>query len=138
MFDIGFGEILFFGIIVIIVLGPERLPEAIRFLARLRSKFITFKQHISSTLENELELNQLKNELNLEISNVKELELKLQKYLAELNEGQILPQHRYYAVDDFETYIPFNNKFVLEHLMSWSCFHLDIGKNLEHQEHSSN
>ena len=30
MFDIGFSELLLFGVIALIVLGPEKLPQAAR------------------------------------------------------------------------------------------------------------
>ena len=33
MFDFGLGELLLVGIVALIVLGPERLPEAARYKA---------------------------------------------------------------------------------------------------------
>ena len=34
MLDVGFSELLVFGVIALLVLGPEKLPEAARFAAK--------------------------------------------------------------------------------------------------------
>jgi len=50
MFDIGFFELVLIGIVSLVVLGPERLPSAIRtvslWVGRLRRSFNTIKQDI--------------------------------------------------------------------------------------------
>ena len=50
MFDIGFFELVLIGIVSLVVLGPERLPGAIRtvslWVGRLRRSFNTIKQDI--------------------------------------------------------------------------------------------
>ena len=50
MFDIGFTELLLVGIVALLVLGPERLPEAIRstsrLLHRLRASFNSLQREL--------------------------------------------------------------------------------------------
>ena len=55
MFDIGFLEMLLVGVVGLLVLGPERLPTAIRtaslWIGRLRRSFNTIKAEISRELK---------------------------------------------------------------------------------------
>jgi sec-independent protein translocase protein TatB len=57
MFDIGFAEMLVVGVVGLLVLGPERLPTAIRtaslWLGRLRRSFNSIKSEISRELNAE-------------------------------------------------------------------------------------
>lgn len=57
MFDIGFQEILMVSVLALLVMGPERLPEAIRtgslWLAKIRRSFSQMKEEI----ENEVGIN---------------------------------------------------------------------------------
>ena len=50
MFQIGFIEILFIGLIVLLLFGPERLPEIskiiIKSTTRLKRKFSSFREDI--------------------------------------------------------------------------------------------
>ena len=50
MFQIGFIEILFIGLIILLLFGPERLPEIskiiIKNLTRLKRKFSSFREDI--------------------------------------------------------------------------------------------
>lgn len=125
MFDVGFSEIIFFGIIAIVVLGPEKFPEAIRYFTKLKRKFDVLKDDIQHSLKYELELNELKSELSAEIKNLKQLEKRLDHYLKHIDADQI-DQHTYFPVDNFKTPVPFNTKFILEHLMNWSCFKTNV------------
>ena len=54
MFDIGFAELLLLAVIALLVLGPERLPSAVRFtglwLGRIRRSF----QQVKNELEQEI------------------------------------------------------------------------------------
>ena len=62
MFDIGFAELLLLAVISLLVLGPERLPAAVRFtglwLGRIRRSF----QQVKTELERELNTAELKQE----------------------------------------------------------------------------
>ena len=50
MFQIGFIEILFIGLIILLLFGPERLPEIskiiIKNITRLKRKFSSFREDI--------------------------------------------------------------------------------------------
>ena len=50
MFDIGFPELLIVSVVALLVLGPERLPEALRrlglWISRLRRSFMNVKAEI--------------------------------------------------------------------------------------------
>lgn len=64
MFGLGMTEILLIAIIAIIVLGPDKLPEAMIKIARM---FNSAKKGISdakTTLDNELNISELKAEAN--------------------------------------------------------------------------
>ena len=66
MFDIGFIEILVVAIVGLLVLGPERLPEAIRtgssWLAKLRHGFNAIKADIERELGTDEIQTQLRSE----------------------------------------------------------------------------
>ncbi|MCB1690941.1 MAG: twin-arginine translocase subunit TatB [Halioglobus sp.] len=75
MFDIGFTELLLIGVVALLVIGPERLPETIRtaamWLKRIRRGFNEIKQEVQQELHNDAILQdlrktgeQLKNEAN--------------------------------------------------------------------------
>jgi sec-independent protein translocase protein TatB len=50
LFQIGFIEILFIGLIILLLFGPERLPEISKIIikntARLKRKFSSFREDI--------------------------------------------------------------------------------------------
>jgi sec-independent protein translocase protein TatB len=50
LFQIGFIEILFIGLIILLLFGPERLPEISKIIikntTRLKRKFLSFREDI--------------------------------------------------------------------------------------------
>ena len=75
MFDIGFAELVVVAVVGLLVIGPERLPEAIRtgsaWLNRFRRGFNDIKREIQQELHNDAVMQdlrktgeQLKNEAN--------------------------------------------------------------------------
>lgn len=64
MFDIGFGELVLVAVVALLVLGPERLPEAVRtgafWLRRLRRSVAAMK----AELEREFNATELKQDLH--------------------------------------------------------------------------
>ena len=70
MFDIGFFELLVILILSIIIFGPNRLPEVVRYFVltfkKLSSQFEEIKEDISQSLEIEETLLDEKNKKILE------------------------------------------------------------------------
>lgn len=64
MFDIGFAELIVIGIVGLLVIGPERLPEAVRtaslWLNRIRRGFNEIKHEIQQELHNDSVMKELR------------------------------------------------------------------------------
>ena len=64
MFDIGFAELILIGVVALLVIGPERLPEAIRtasmWLNRIRRGFNEIKQEVQQELQNDAVMHDLR------------------------------------------------------------------------------
>jgi len=86
MFNISFGEFLFFGIIALIILGPEKLLQT---LSSILIKYRKIKKHIDqlqTDLENELELIELKKIMQSELQKIKESEDQLKQQLFKMQQ----------------------------------------------------
>ena len=63
MFDIGFAELVIIAVISLLVIGPERLPDAIRtasaWLNRIRRGFNDIKQEVQQELHNDAVMKEL-------------------------------------------------------------------------------
>lgn len=66
MFDIGFTELLLIAIIGLVVLGPERLPGAIRTTAYWIGKIRGSFQNAKEELERELDVDGIKQQIHNE------------------------------------------------------------------------
>ena len=64
MFGMGFMEILLIAIVAIIALGPEKLPTAMVQIAKFINKFKTGIADAKTTLDNELNISEMKSEAN--------------------------------------------------------------------------
>src|SRR6056297_2831596 len=64
MFDIGFAELMVIGVVGLLVIGPERLPETIRtvsaWINRFRRGFESVKADVQRELHNDAVLQDLK------------------------------------------------------------------------------
>ncbi|MEM9313495.1 MAG: Sec-independent protein translocase protein TatB, partial [Pseudomonadota bacterium] len=64
MFDIGFAELLIIAVVSLLVIGPERLPSAIRtgsvWLNRFRRGFNEIKQEVQQELHNDEVMRELR------------------------------------------------------------------------------
>jgi sec-independent protein translocase protein TatB len=64
MFDIGFTELVIVAIVGLLVIGPERLPGAIRtgsaWLGRIRRGFNDIKREVEQELHNDAVMQELK------------------------------------------------------------------------------
>ena len=63
MFDIGFWELLLISVIGLVVLGPERMPVAIRTVRRWINNVKRFSEGVKSELSEELRIQELHNNL---------------------------------------------------------------------------
>lgn len=59
MFDIGFWELVIIGIIGLVVLGPERLPTAIRTVHAWISKVRSLSHTVQTEIKEELRIHEL-------------------------------------------------------------------------------
>ena len=66
MFDVGFWEFAFIGVIALIVVGPERLPGIAKTAGLYVGKLKQFVNNIQEDVKSELESDKLKEHLSLE------------------------------------------------------------------------
>lgn len=96
MFDIGFWELAFVAIIGLLVLGPERLPSALRGLQRGIQKIKTFGSSVQAELNHELRIKELHEHLRkAEQLDVDKLSPELQRSMAELRNAAAAVQRPY-------------------------------------------
>ncbi|MEE9334992.1 MAG: Sec-independent protein translocase protein TatB [Granulosicoccaceae bacterium] len=60
MFDVGFAEVMIIGVVALIVIGPERLPDVARKVGRWVAKIQRFIKGVRSDVSRELESGELK------------------------------------------------------------------------------
>lgn len=77
MFNVGISELFVFSIIALIILGPEKLPQAIRFIGQWYAKSKRFVGNIQNDIDRELRLSELKAQMDQEIEKIRALEKKL-------------------------------------------------------------
>ena len=64
MFGMGFTEILLIALVAIIALGPEKLPTTMVQIAKFINKFKSGLEDAKATLNNELNISEMKEEAN--------------------------------------------------------------------------
>lgn len=77
MLNIGMTEILVFGVIALLVLGPDKLPEAVRFVAQWYQKIKRTISNVQYDLDRELRISELRIQMQEEMQKIEELELKM-------------------------------------------------------------
>ncbi|WP_312051361.1 Sec-independent protein translocase protein TatB [Acinetobacter schindleri] len=85
MLNIGMTELLAFGVIALLVLGPDKLPEAVRFIGKWSTKIKRTVSNIQNDLDRELRLSELREQMQTELKRIQELEAKMQVQMADLN-----------------------------------------------------
>ena len=64
MFDVGFSELVLVGIVALLVIGPEQLPETVRtvmgWVNRIRRGFNEIKQEVQQELHNDAVMRELR------------------------------------------------------------------------------
>ena len=101
MFDIGFWELLLIAIVGLLVLGPERLPSAIRGFQRMLSGVRQYTQKVQSELDHELRIKELHEHLKqAESQALEHLSPELQRSLVELRNAAADVQRPYSKKSD--------------------------------------
>lgn len=90
MFDIGFSELLLVGIVALVVLGPERLPGAVRtaglWIGRIKRSFSAIKAEV----EREIGADEIRRQLHNE--QILELEREMNAMKQSLNSSSSSPE----------------------------------------------
>ena len=84
MFDIGFSELLLFGVIALIVLGPEKLPQAARTAGQWYAKLRRTVSTLQSEIESELDLAETRKQMQDELAKIRQTETDMKREIAEM------------------------------------------------------
>ena len=84
MFDIGFSELLLFGVIALIVLGPEKLPQAARTAGQWYANLRRTVSPLQSEIEAELDLAETRQQMQNELAKIRQTESDMKRELAEM------------------------------------------------------
>ena len=84
MFDIGFSELLLFGVIALIVLGPEKLPQAARTAGQGYAKIRRTVSTLQSEIEAELDLAETRQLMQKELAKIRQTEAEMRREMAEM------------------------------------------------------
>jgi len=104
MFDIGFWELMLISIIGLIVLGPERLPVAIRTVKGWITGVRNFSDTVKSELTEELRIHELHANLKkAEQGNMKNLSPEIAESVKSLKEAAEMVREPFKKMDTKET-----------------------------------
>ncbi|XAW89487.1 Sec-independent protein translocase protein TatB [Vibrio sp. CDRSL-10 TSBA] len=104
MFDIGFWELVLISVVALVVLGPERLPTAIRSVAKFVSSAKNMANSVKDELAHELKVQELQENLRkAEQMNMKNLSPELQESVDTLKQAARDVQRPYAAQSQSET-----------------------------------
>lgn len=96
MFDIGFWELLLVSLVGLLVLGPERLPAALRAVQRGVHKVKSFGSSVQAELNHELRIKELHEHLRkAEALDAEQLSPELQRSMSELRQAAAAVQRPY-------------------------------------------
>lgn len=101
MFDIGFSELLLFGVIALMVLGPEKLPQAARTAGQWYAKLRRTVSTLQSEIEAELDLAETRQQMQNELAKIRQTESDMKRELAEMRGSmQKFEQSQNQSLDD--------------------------------------
>ena len=89
MLNLGMSELLAFGIIALLVLGPDKLPEAARFVGKWYAKIKRMVSNVQNDIDRELRLSELREQMQQEMARIQELEAKMQAQMHEMQQEKI-------------------------------------------------
>lgn len=96
MFDIGFWELILISVVGLVVLGPERLPVAIRSVSRWVSAARNMANSVKDELSQELKIQELQENLKkAEQMGMKDLSPELRNSVEELKQAAADVQRPY-------------------------------------------
>ena len=120
MFDIGFWELMVIGVIGLVVLGPERLPTAIRTVRAWVSQVKTFSNNVQTELKEELRIHELHENLKkAEQANMEDLSPELAESVKSLQEAADMvnrpfaeqdKEHQDFSHEQHDEYCPQENE----------------------------
>ncbi|WP_319535907.1 Sec-independent protein translocase protein TatB [uncultured Vibrio sp.] len=88
MFDIGFWELVLISVVGLVVLGPERLPHAIRSVSRFVGAAKSMANNVKDELSHELKVQELQENLRkAEQMGMKDLSPELKSSVEELKQA---------------------------------------------------
>ncbi len=101
MFDIGFSELLLLGAVALIVIGPEKLPIAARTAGRWYAQLRRMITNVQRDIEQELQLAEMRDQMQKELSRIKEMEQSMQQRLDEMHDNlaELNPAHKSANID---------------------------------------
>ncbi|MGF1779188.1 Sec-independent protein translocase protein TatB [Vibrio nomapromontoriensis] len=106
MFDIGFWELVLISVVGLVVLGPERLPTAIRSVSRFISSAKSMANNVKDELAHELKVQELQENLRkAEKMGMEDLSPELKSSVEELKQAA-QEVTRPYAKDKAKTTTP--------------------------------
>jgi sec-independent protein translocase protein TatB len=104
MFDIGFAELIIIAVVSLLVIGPERLPGAVRtvslWLGRFKRSFNEIRQEIEQELHNDAVLKDLKETSEQVRSEAEDVRKSLQQAATPLSDISTLADADTPAKDD--------------------------------------
>ncbi|CAM4273389.1 Sec-independent protein translocase protein TatB [Vibrio agarivorans] len=101
MFDIGFWELVLISVVGLVVLGPERLPHAIRSVSRFISGAKAMANNVKDELSHELKVQELQENLKkAEQMGMQDLSPELKSSIDELKQAAQDVQRPYAASSD--------------------------------------
>nr|WP_298141745.1 Sec-independent protein translocase protein TatB [uncultured Acinetobacter sp.] len=89
MLNIGMAELLLFGIIALLVLGPDKLPQAARFAGKTYAKIKRLISNVQNDIDRELRLSELREQMQQEMKKIQELEAKMQIQMQTLEQQKV-------------------------------------------------
>ncbi|GAA0812660.1 hypothetical protein GCM10009111_06930 [Colwellia asteriadis] len=111
MFDIGFWELMVIAIMGLVVLGPERLPVAVRTVKSWITGVRRFSDTVKAEVTEELRIHELHANLKkAEQSNLQNLSPEVAESLKSLQEAAAMVNEPYKKVDDSTDNEPFSNE----------------------------
>ena len=99
MFDIGFGELLLIAVLALVVLGPERLPKAARFVGLWVRRARAQWHSVKAELERELQADELKRSLEETQAQLRQAHAALREEADGVREGLYAMRHEIEDVD---------------------------------------